>query len=107
QNGHTDPTDHSFNHADWANALLLCAGDPNTTVPSVNTVVPADDATGVSTSNAVSANFSEAMNPSTISSSTFTLTKQGAGSPLAATVSYDPQTLVATLIPSAPLQATT
>jgi glucose/arabinose dehydrogenase/endonuclease YncB( thermonuclease family)/methionine-rich copper-binding protein CopC len=104
-NGHADQTDHSFNHADWANAQLVCSGGSDSTAPTVNSVAPVDGAIGVGASNGASADFSEALNPSTISSSTFTLTKQGASSPLSATVSYDPQTLIATLLPGASLQA--
>ena len=56
------------------------------------------------------ATFSEAMDASTITnvsgaSTTFTLTKQGASTPVAATVGYDATTKKATLDPSANLEA--
>jgi len=45
------------------------------------------------------ATFSEAMNPATLTTSTFTLVQQGQSTPVAATVSYAGQ--VATLDPTA------
>ncbi len=45
------------------------------TVPTVTSTVPADGATGVPTGNALSATFSTAMNASTITASTFTVTQ--------------------------------
>ena len=49
------------------------------------------------------ATFSEAMDPVTLTASTFTLVEQGQPSPLAASVSYQGQ--VATLDPTASLSA--
>jgi hypothetical protein len=51
------------------------------------------------------ATFSEAIDPNTISASTFTLTKQGSTQPIAAAVSYDGPTKKATLDPNADLEA--
>ena len=48
---------------------------------------------------------SEGMDPATITSSTFILTKQGASQPLTAQVSYDAATKKATLDPTADLEA--
>ena len=53
------------------------------------------------------ATFSTAINTATLTTSTFTLVKQGTTTPLAATVSYDTPSLTATLTPSASLQAAT
>jgi len=58
----------------------------NTTAPTVISTVPASGATGVALSATVAATFSRAMNPSTITASTFTL-QQGATS-LPGTVTY-------------------
>src|SRR5215212_8435220 len=87
-----------------------CHGAPgtaDTTAPTVSTVAPASGATGVATTANVEATFSEAMDASTISGSTFTLTKQGSTQPVAAQVSYDVATKKATLNPTADLEAGT
>src|SRR5439155_2531230 len=46
---------------------------PDTTPPTVTSVAPANSATGVSTATSVTATFSEAMNASTSTTSTFVL----------------------------------
>jgi len=78
-------------------ALIGCtavaAGD--TTPPTVKSVLPADMATGV-TSNAVKATFSEALDPATVTTTTFTLF-QGLN-PVAGTAAYS--NLIATFTPS-------
>ena len=74
--------------------------------PTVIAVTPANGSTGLVADTTVTATFSEAMNASTITASTFTLTPQG-GAPVSATVSYDATTLTATLTPTAPLTANT
>jgi O-glycosyl hydrolase len=69
-------------------------------VPTVTAVTPASGINGVAITSTATATFSEAMNPASITGSTFTLTPQG-GSAVAAPVSYNAS--VATLTPSAPL----
>src|SRR5215208_6171636 len=78
-------------------------GDPDTAAPTISAVAPADEATGVAPTSNVEATFSEAMNPATISGSTFTLTKLGDTQSLTAQVSYDAATKKATLDPNADL----
>jgi hypothetical protein len=68
--------------------------------PAVVAVTPAN---GACPNTTVTARFSEAMNPSTISGSTFTLVGPGA----AGTVSYDVPNLTATFTPSAALALNT
>lgn len=80
-------------------------GSADTTPPTISSVAPADGAANVAVTANVEANFSEAMAPSTINNSTFTLTKQGTA--VQATVGYDPTNNKATLVPSAPLEAAT
>ena len=75
----------------------------DTTRPTITARTPAPGATGVALSVSPTATFSEAMNPATITSTTFTLQKQGVPSPVAATVSYSATT--ATLDPTANLDA--
>ena len=80
-------------------------GSADTTAPTVSGVAPAEGATGVSATANTEATFSEGMDPATITSSTFTLTKQGASQPLTAQVGYDAATRKATLNPAADLEA--
>jgi hypothetical protein len=75
---------------------------PDTTPPTVISVSPANGATDVSISTTVTATFSEAMDPSTINTTTFTLSN---GGPVSGTVTYTNTT--ATFTPSSPLAANT
>ena len=77
----------------------------DTTPPTITARTPAPGATGVALDVSPTATFSEAMNPATLTTSTFTLVQQGQTTPLAASVSYAGQ--IATLDPSANLPATT
>ena len=70
----------------------------------MSSVSPADGATGVATTTAVSATFSEAMNAATIGASTFEL-RDAANVLVASNVSYDAPTLTARLTPTAVLAA--
>jgi len=74
------------------------------TAPAVSNVVPQNGTGDVAVDANVEATFSEAMDASTLSTSTFTLTKQGSTTPVAATVSYDSATKKATLDPNANLE---
>jgi Domain of unknown function (DUF1929)/Malectin domain/Bacterial Ig-like domain/Bacterial Ig domain len=75
------------------------------TAPTVTANTPASGATGVATSVAPTATFSRAMDASTITTGTFTLS--GPGGTVAAGVSYNSTTLTATLTPLAALAAGT
>ena len=79
----------------------------DTTAPVVDSVAPADGAMNVAVAGNIEASFSEAMDASTLTTSTFTITKQGSTSPLAATVSYDGANKKATLDPASNLEANT
>ena len=74
----------------------------DTVAPTVGSVSPVDGATGVSPTSNVAATFSEAMNASTVSGQSFTLSK--AGSPVSAQVTYDQNSRTATLDPAGDLQ---
>ena len=87
----------------WHNIMDL--GNADTVPPTVSGVVPTEGASGVNATANTEAAFSEGMDPATITSSTFTLTKQGASQPLTAQVSYDTATKKATLDPTADLEA--
>ena len=104
----TAATTSLLDHADWAEARIECGsggGGGDTTPPTITARTPAGFATGVAVAISPTATFSEAMNPSTLTTSTFTLVQQGQSTPLAATVSYASQ--VATLDPTANLAANT
>jgi hypothetical protein len=80
----------------------------DTTAPTVSSFKPSPDgATGVSRSTTVTATFSEAMNPKTLTTSTFTLVKAGTTTPVAATVSMSSDGKTATLKPSSRLASRT
>jgi hypothetical protein len=79
----------------------------DTTPPTVTAVDPASGATSVSVDADVVATFSEAMQASSISGSTVTLTAAGSTTPVAGTVSYDATTRRATLNPTSALAAST
>jgi|HubBroStandDraft_6_1064221.scaffolds.fasta_scaffold08244_1 ketosteroid isomerase-like protein len=72
--------------------------------PMVVSTVPANLATSVAVNTIISATFSEAMNPATISGTTFTVTGPGA-TPVAGTVTYAGST--ATFTPTADLANST
>jgi len=77
-------------------------GDP-LTPPTVTSVTPADGSTLVCPNRAVvTATFSKAMNPATLTPSTFTLAGPG-GTSVPGTVSYDAATNTATFTPTATL----
>jgi len=79
------------------------AGD--NTPPTITSRTPAPNATGVLPNANVTVQFSEPMDPATITTSTIRLRPQGAGADLAATVTYSGNT--ATLDPSANLLSST
>jgi hypothetical protein len=72
--------------------------------PTVISMTPINGAIGVCPSTVVTATFSEAMNPATINSTTFTLTGPGS-TPVAGVVTYAAST--ATFTPSSPLALST
>ena len=76
------------------------------TPPELVSTVPANGATAVPLNQAVSATFSKAMNPLTITTGTFQLTGPGATA-IAGTVSYDAINFIATFTPTALLTAST
>ena len=91
----------SFNATNyWVDVVFITK-----VTPAVTTVSPANGATIVSTGTSVTATFNESMNASTISASTFQLSS--ASGKVAATVSYNSATLIATLVPTAPLAFST
>ena len=78
----------------------------DTTRPAVTSTNPADLATGVATNKRVNATFSEAMDPQTITTLTYTLTGPNAAQ-VSGTISYDPLSRIATFVPLADLAQNT
>src|SRR5579862_5829331 len=74
--------------------------------PSVISVGPPDGTVGVCNNTVAVASFGAAMNPATINTTTFTLTRPGAAS-VAGQVSYDAPSRVAIFTPSAALALST
>jgi hypothetical protein len=81
-------------------------GNPSLTPPTVMSVAPPSGASGACPNTIVTAAFSEAMNPSTIDSSTFTLTGPGT-TPVSGQVTYDPTSNSAIFTPEGSLVPST
>jgi hypothetical protein len=79
----------------------------DTTRPTIAARTPASGATGVARNTAVTLRFSEAMDPASITATTFTLRTTSGSVFVPRSVSYDPVTFTATLTPSATLAAST
>jgi predicted ATPase len=87
--------------------LLNASPPPDTMAPQVQAMSPANLTTGVSLTANAEVTFSEVMDPNTLTTGTFTLTKQGSPSPVAARVSYDAANKKAILDPDSDLEANT
>src|SRR6476659_10564757 len=81
-----------------AEPLLYVASSSSVdaTPPTVTSTNPASGATGFPVASSITATFSEAVQPATITTSTYTL-KNSAGTPIAGTVSISPDNKVATI----------
>ena len=88
----------------WSFTTAAAAGD--TTPPTVSSVSPAANATGISVTTTVTATFSEALDATTVSAASFTL-RDAAGALVSAAVAYTATTRVATLTPTAALTTLT
>ena len=75
---------------------------PDTTAPTISGVTPVNSQTDVATGANVGATFSESIDPSSLTSTTFTLVEPD-GTQVAAHLAYDPATKTATLNPDADL----
>jgi len=85
------------------------ASAADVTAPTVTLTAPVNLAAGVVLNSSVNATFSEDMDPTTISTATFTLQTTGPplGAILGGAVTYDPLTRIATFNPTVNLLATT
>jgi len=82
------------------------SGNVDTTPPTVVSTNPSNGATGVAAATSITGTFSESVQSSTVTSSTFTL-KNTAGISTSGAVSLSTDGKVATLKPSSPLEAST
>ncbi|GAB1540803.1 hypothetical protein NUACC21_34720 [Scytonema sp. NUACC21] len=102
----TFPTSSYKSSNYWVDVVFTTSLAPDTTPPSVSATTPNNSATGVSTSTAVTATFSEGMDAGTINTSTFELYDAN-NTLVSATVTYDATTRTATLTPSSQLATST
>jgi hypothetical protein len=81
----------------------------NIVQPELISTIPESAATNVPLNQAVDATFSEAMNPLTLTSATYQLYMgtSASGTPIPATITYDPVHFIATLTPTTNLTANT
>ena len=82
---------------------VIPTAPPPPTPPTVTASTPANGATGLASSTRPTATFSRAMDPTTITTSSFSLAIAGGGPTVAASVAYDDTTRVATVTPDHPL----
>ena len=75
---------------------------PDVVAPLISLTAPADTATGVEINRKITATFNEAMDPATISGTSFTLTGPG-GAPVAGTVTYAAAGATVTFTPASNL----
>jgi hypothetical protein len=80
---------------------------PDVTPPTVTAAIPVEGSVAVATGINVSATFSEAMDPTTVTTSTVTLKRTTTGAAVAGTVSYTAATRTVSFTPAAPLLNTT
>jgi hypothetical protein len=86
----------------WAFTVSNDPPPSDTLPPTVSSVTPTNGATKVAINTKVTATFSEEMDSSTVTNQSFTLSKSG--SPVSAQVTYDPNSLTATLDPDQNLE---
>ena len=86
----------------WVDVVFVTSIGPDTTPPTVSSVTPPAGQSGVSPTTAVNIQFSEAMDPATISTSTIELRDPG-NAVVPSTVTYSAAARMATLTPNQPL----
>lgn len=92
--------------AQATSAFTTTAG-ADAVAPTVTAVSPTNGASGVAVNSPVAVTFSEAMDPTTINGTTFTVKVTSSSAAVAGTISYNSTTHVATFAPTASLTAGT
>jgi Domain of unknown function (DUF4082)/Bacterial Ig-like domain/Bacterial Ig domain len=100
------PTQSFLDTNYWVDVVFTTTAAPDTTPPTVMATSPVNGATGVAVSAAVAVTFNEAIDPATVSASTFEL-RNAANALVAASISYNAAARTATLTPAAVLPANT
>ena len=100
----TFPTQSGNGANYWVDVVFTDVLD--TTPPTVNSTTPANGTSGVPLATSITAAFSEDLNPSTVSGTTFEL-RSSDNTLVSGTVSYDAASRTAGLVPSAALAAST
>ncbi len=90
----------------WVDVVFATTVTPDTTPPTVSSITPANNVTDISTATAITATFSEEIDPATLAGSTFEL-RDPTTATVPATITYDAATRTATLQPDEPLNTTT
>jgi PKD repeat protein len=96
------PNQTYFSENYWVDVAFVTSLGPDTTPPTVTGTSPAANATGVALGALISATFSEDLDASTVSGTTFILRNSG-GNTVAAAVSYDSASRTARLQPTSSL----
>jgi hypothetical protein len=96
------PTSTSGSANYWVDVVFDTGGGVDIVPPTVTTTTPAGGATGVNAAAAITATFSEAVNPSTVTAANVEL-RTSTNAVLPAALSYDQPTRTLTLRPSAVL----
>lgn len=99
------PTDNYQTSNYWVDVVFTTSVTPDATPPTVQTVSPANAATGVALGTTVVAGFSENINPATVTTTSFQLRNNATLAIITATVSASGSQI--TLTPSAALTAST
>ena len=90
----------------WVDVVFSTAASADTTAPTVASVSPASGSSGVVLGAAVTATFSEAIDPATVTASAFEL-RTPTNALVGGTVSYNVAANTATFTPASPLAANT
>lgn len=101
---HVFPQEGWLGSNNYVDVVFETSVGPDTLPPTVISVTPADGASGIPIASAVSAWFSEAMDPASIGTASFEI-RDAAEAPVPATVAYSADSRTATLTPAAPLVA--
>lgn len=96
-------TDLAGNAMSGADNWSFTTGEPDSTAPTVTSHIPAAGATDVTLTSAISATFSEAVQPGTVAVDV----RDTGGASVSGAVGYDPVSFTATFTPASSLQPST